>query len=72
MAKQYTVNDGKLILTLTPMREGCFLVRSPMDTEILASAATINEAFERAYDVRKSLTASRRNWATRKRQRAAG
>ena len=39
MAKttKYTVNDGKLILTLEPMEEGGYLVRSPMDPEILAS-----------------------------------
>ncbi len=70
MSKQYTVSDGKLILTLKPMSEGGFMVRSPMDPEILASAETINEAFERAYEVRRSLIASRRKWA--KQRRAAG
>ena len=68
MAKTYTVNDGKLVLTLTPMKEGGYLVRSPMDPEILASAATISEAFEKAYDVQKSLVASRRKWARQKRK----
>lgn len=68
MAKSYTVNDGKLILTLTPMPEGGYLVRSPMDPEILASAETIADAYEKAYDVQKSLKASRRKWARQKRQ----
>lgn len=63
MAKTYTVNDGRLVLTLTPMKEGGYLVRSPMDPEILASATTIGEAFEKAYDVQKSLVASRRKVA---------
>lgn len=74
MAKstKYTVNDGKLILTLAPMEEGGYLVRSPMDPEILASAKTITEAYEKAYDVRKSLIASRREWAKKKRRKAAG
>ena len=71
-AKKYTVNDGQLILTLEPMDEGDFLVRSPMEPEILASAKTIGEAFEKAYDVRKSLIASRREWAKKKRRKAAG
>lgn len=68
MAKKYTVNDGKLVLTLTPMKEGGYLVRSPMDPEILASAKTISEAYEKAYDVQKSLVASRRKWARQKRK----
>jgi len=70
-ATKYTVNDGKLILTLEPMDEGGYLVRSPMDPEILASAETISEAFEKAYDVRKSLIASRREWAKKQRRKEA-
>ena len=70
-AKKYTVSDGKLVLTLEPMDEGGYLVRSPMDPEILASAKTLREAYEKAYDVRKSLIASRREWAKRKRQKQA-
>lgn len=71
MAKKYTVNDGKLVLTLEPMPEGGYLVRSPMDPEILASAKTLSEAYEKAYDVRRSLAASRRDWARRQRRKAA-
>jgi hypothetical protein len=70
MAKRYTVNDGKLLLTLQPMKEGGFLVRSPMDPEILTSATTISEAFEKAYDVQKALRVSRQKRVQR--QRAAG
>ena len=72
MAKEYTISDGKLVLTLKPMEEGGFLVRSPMDPELLASAQSIDEAFERAYDVRKTLTASRRAWAKQQRRQQAG
>ena len=68
--KKYTVSDGKLVLTLEPMPEGGYLVRSPMDPEVLASARTLDEAFENAYDVMKSLRQSRRKWA--RRQRTAG
>jgi predicted RNase H-like HicB family nuclease len=72
MAKEkYTASDGKLLLTLTPMKEGGFMVRSPMDPEILTSARTLGEAFTKAHDVRKALIASRRK-AQRQRQRAAG
>lgn len=71
-ASQYNVSDGRLILTLEPKDKGLFLVQSPMDPEILASARTLREAFEKAYDVQRSLIASRRDWARRERLRAAG
>jgi predicted RNase H-like HicB family nuclease len=71
-AKRYNVSDGTLVLTLQPMEKGLFLVRSPMDPEILASARTVREAFENAYDVQRSLIASRRDWARRRGLRAAG
>jgi len=72
MAKRYTVNDGKLILTLEPMKEGGYVVRSPMDPEILTAARTISEAFSKANDVRKALIASRRKWARRRLWAKAG
>jgi hypothetical protein len=65
MAKQYTVSDGKLALTLKPIGKGRFLVRSPMDPEVLTSASSISEAFENAYDALKALRASRRKWMRR-------
>ena len=71
-ARKYTVNDGRLVLTLQPMDEGGYLVRSPMDPEILTSAKTIGEAYSKAYDVLKALHASRRKWAQRRRLRATG
>jgi hypothetical protein len=70
--KTYTVSDGKMVLTLVPMKEGGYLVRSPMDPEILASAKTISEGYEKAYDVQKSLMASRQKWAKQRRRKAAG
>jgi hypothetical protein len=59
MAKKYTVNDGRLMLTLEPMREGGYLVRSPIDPAMITSADTIPEAFAMARDALKALNASR-------------
>jgi predicted RNase H-like HicB family nuclease len=59
MAKKYTVSDGKLVLTLEPMQEGGFLVRSPMDPAVITSAMTVPEAFTMARDAMKELQASR-------------
>lgn len=58
-AKKYTVNDGKLLLTLEPMEEGGYLVRSPMDPALITEAETIPEAFAMARDAMKALQASR-------------
>lgn len=71
-ARRFNVSDGRLLLTLKPMDEGVFLVQSPMDPEILASAKSLREVFEKAYDVQRSLIASRRASAQRKRAKAAG
>lgn len=71
MAKRYTVSDGRLVLTLKPIGKGRYMVRSPMDPEILTTATSIGEAYERAYDAQRALRASRRNWTKRKRLAAA-
>jgi hypothetical protein len=62
MAKKYTVTDGKLVLTLEPMPEGGYLVRSPMDPELLTSAKDVSEAFVMARDALRALRASRKKW----------
>ena len=58
-AKSYSVSDGKLLLTLTPDREGGFVVTSPLDPELVTEAETIPEAFAMARDALRALHASR-------------
>lgn len=72
MPKRYTVSDGKLMLTLERMGKGDFLVRSPMDPEILTSAKSVDEAFLKAYDVVEALRESRKKWARQIRMAKAG
>ncbi len=55
----YTVSDGKLVLLLEEAPEGGFLVRSPMDSELLTEADSIHDAFLMARDALKSLAQSR-------------
>jgi predicted RNase H-like HicB family nuclease len=57
--KQYTVSDGKLVLLLEEAEEGGFIVRSPLDSELLTEADSIPEAFENARDALKALRLSR-------------
>ena len=59
MGKRYTVNDGKLLLTLEEAEEGGFVVTSPMDPEMITEAETVQEAFEMARDALKTLQAGR-------------
>ncbi len=70
--KKYTINDGKMLLTLELMPEGGFLVRSPMDPALITTAETIPQAFSMARDAMKALQASRakRGAAARPRRRA--
>ena len=58
--KQYTVSDGKLVLQLEEAEEGGYVVRSPLDPELLTEADSITEAFENASDALKALHASRK------------
>jgi antitoxin HicB len=59
MPKTYTVTDGKLVLALTEAKEGGYVVRSPLDPELITEAETVAEAFENARDALKSLRRSR-------------
>ncbi len=58
--KQYTVSDGKIVLTLQEAEEGGYVVTSPLDPQLITEAETIEEAFENARDALAGLAASRR------------
>lgn len=60
MMKQYTVSDGKLVLTLQEAEEGGYVVTSPMDPQLITEGETVKEAFENARDALAALSASRR------------
>jgi antitoxin HicB len=59
MATTYTISDGRLVLTLTPAKEGGFVVTSPLDPELITEAETVAEAFAMARDALRALRASR-------------
>jgi len=63
--KHYTVSDGKLVLLLEEAEEGGYVVRSPLDPELLTEADSITEAFENASDALKALHASRKKFYRR-------
>ncbi len=58
-SKSYTVSDGRMVLTLTPAKEGGYVIRSPLDPELITEAETIPEAFDMARDALRSLRAAR-------------
>ena len=58
--KQYTVSDGKVVLTLQEAEEGGYIVTSPFDPQLITEADTVKEAFENARDALTALAASRR------------
>jgi predicted RNase H-like HicB family nuclease len=58
--KQYTVSDGKLVLTLREAEEGGYIVTSPLDPQLITEAETVRGAFENARDALSALSASRR------------
>lgn len=58
--KQYTVSDGKLVLTLQEAEEGGYVVTSPLDPQLITEADTVEEAFDNARDALAALAASRR------------
>jgi len=61
MGKTYTVSDGELVLTLEEAEEGGYIVRSPMDPELITEAETVPEAFEMARDALEGLHACRQD-----------
>jgi antitoxin HicB len=58
--KQYTVSDGKLVLTLQEAEEGGYIVTSPFDPQLITEAETVREAFQNARDALTALASSRR------------
>lgn len=54
-AKQYTVTDGNLVLTIESDGGKWLVVSSPFDPELVTQARTIDEAFTMAYDAKKLL-----------------
>ncbi len=57
--RAYTVSDGHLVLTLTPAKEGGFVVTSPLEPELVTEAEDVQEAFEMARDALKALRTAR-------------
>lgn len=62
MRKRYTVCDGKQVLNLEVAEEGGYIVTSPLDSELITEAETIEEAFANARDAAKALARSRRKY----------
>jgi antitoxin HicB len=58
--KQYTVSDGRIVLTLREAEEDGYVVTSPLDPQLITEAETIEEAFQNARDALAALAASRR------------
>ena len=59
MTKQYTVSDGKLVLTLEEAEEGGYVVSSPLHPELITEGETVGESFDNARDALKALNQSR-------------
>ena len=69
---QYTVSDGKLVLTLEVAEEGGYIVTSPLDPDLLTQSETLEEAFENARDVMELLREYRADVPARKKRSSAG
>ncbi len=63
MPKQYTVSDGKLVLTIRESKDGGYVVSSPIDPELFTEGETLDEAIKNAHEVAFLLTAHRRDMA---------
>ena len=59
MVRQYQISDGKLVLTLTPDRDGGFVITSPTDPAMITQADSIPDAFAMARDAFAALARSR-------------
>jgi antitoxin HicB len=60
LMKQYTVSDGKMVLTLQEAEEGGYVVTSPLDPQLITEAETVKEAFDNARDAFAGLASSRK------------
>jgi antitoxin HicB len=56
---QYTVTDGKIVLTLEVVEEGGYTVTSPFVPGLVTEAESLEEAFEMARDAAVTLKAAR-------------
>lgn len=63
MSRQYTVSDGKLVLTVKESKDGGYVVSSPLDPELFTEGETLDEAVENAREVASLLAAHRRDMA---------
>lgn len=63
MPKQYTVSDGKLVLTVKESKDGGYVVSSPLDPELFTEGETLDEAVKNAREVASLLAAHRRDMA---------
>ncbi len=63
MPKQYTVCDGKLVLTVKESKDGGYVVSSPLDPELFSEGDSLDEAIENAREVAALLAAHRRDMA---------
>ena len=59
IARQYTVSDGKMVLTLEEAPEGGFVVTSPIDPALITEADSLPEAFDMARDAINTLAEGR-------------
>lgn len=66
---QYTVSDGKIVLTLETAEEGGYIVTSPLDPDVLTQAESLEEAFENARDLMELLREDRADVPVRKKKR---
>ena len=53
------VSDGELVLHLEVAEEGCYIVTSPFEPELITEAETLEGAFAMAKDAVKALRISR-------------
>lgn len=60
---QYTVYDGELTLHLEPAEEGGYTVTTPVDSQLVTEADSIEEAFEMARDALTALQEAREELA---------
>lgn len=58
-APYYVVYDGELTLHLEPAEEGGFTVTTPLDSQMVTEAETIQEAFAMARDALEALREAR-------------
>lgn len=65
MAKQYTISDGKLVLTVKESKDGGYVVSSPFDPELFTEGETLDEAVANAHEVASLLATHRREMAKR-------